>query len=67
MASRARRRRTRKRPRRWLALLTALGAAGAAFWLLMAGDPDSPLGEIDAASRQELERVLETAEGARSP
>ena len=67
MASRARRRRTRKRPRRWLALITALGVAVAALWLLVAGGSDSPLGEIDAASRQELERVLEKAERPGSP
>jgi len=63
MASRSkRRRRTRTQPRRWLALGLALVVAAGALWLLVAGEPGSPLGEIDAASRQELEHLLEQAD-----
>ncbi|MBW2269863.1 MAG: hypothetical protein JRH16_14920 [Deltaproteobacteria bacterium] len=59
-------RRAAKRPRRWLALAFGLVACGVAFWVLLDGGSEPPLGEIDAASRAELERVLERADGARA-
>ena len=64
MASRSKpRTRARAQPRRWLVLGLALLAAAGALWMLVAGEPDTPLGEIDAASRAKLERVLEQSEG----
>ena len=41
----------------------ALVMAAGALWMLVAGDRDTPLAEIDAASRAKLERVLEQSEG----
>jgi len=63
MASRSKRRpRARAQPRRWLVLGLALLTAAGALWMLVAGAPDTPLAEIDAASRAKLERVLEKSE-----
>lgn len=47
---------------RWIAAMTGLGLAAVAFWLLL-GLREEPPEEIDAASRAELERVLDEADG----
>lgn len=69
MAARTKRRTrgAQRRPRRWLALALGLGLAGLAAWFLVGTAEQAPLGDIDAASRAELERVLETAEQDGSP
>ncbi|MCP4239488.1 MAG: hypothetical protein GY772_02895 [bacterium] len=55
-------RRSKRRPRRWLLLGLGLLAAAGALLMLVGRGSDSPLAEIDAASRMKLERVLEQAE-----
>ncbi len=58
-------RRTRgaqSRPRRWLVFAIGLGLASLAGWFLLGTAEEAPLGKIDAASRAELERVLEQAD-----
>ena len=64
MPSRTKRRprRAAKRPKRWLAVVFALAVGAGAFWALLGGDGE-PLGRIDAASRAELDRVLQEADG----
>lgn len=63
MASRAKRgSRKSRRPRRWLALGVGLLACAGALWALFGASQPPPLGEIDAASRAQLDRVLERAE-----
>jgi hypothetical protein len=64
MASRAKRgsSKARARPRRWLALGLGLLIVAGALYVLVRGRDERPLGEIDAASRAQLERVLEQAE-----
>jgi hypothetical protein len=55
---------------RWLALSLGLAVAAAALWTLVAGGGPAPppQGEIDAASRAALERVLAEGEsGERRP
>ena len=55
---------------RWIALIVGLGIAAAAVWLLLTGRGEKPMGEIDDASRERLERVLEESEsptGSKSP
>ena len=47
---------------RWIALTFGLVAVGAALYVLASGAKAPPMGEIDAASRARLERVLEDAE-----
>ncbi len=49
---------------RWILFVAALGIAALAGWMLLATPGGEPLGEIDSASREKLERVLEEA-GAR--
>ena len=44
---------------RWIALIGGLGVAALAVWLLVTGRGEKPMGEIDEASRERLERVLE--------
>ena len=57
------RRRVRGR-RRWPWLVAAAGAAALGAWWTLAGPgaPAPPLDEIDAESREALERVLREAE-----
>lgn len=50
------------RSRRWLVLVCGLALAALAGWFLVGTADQAPLGDIDAASRAELERVLERAE-----
>lgn len=45
--------------KRWFALTLGLAIAAGALYVLAAGQGDEPLGHIDAASRDRLERVLE--------
>lgn len=47
---------------RWIALTFGLAAVGAALYVLASGAKRPPMGEIDSASRERLERVLEDAE-----
>ncbi len=47
---------------RWIALIGGLGVAAAAVWFLLMGRGEMPMGEIDDASRERLERVLEDSE-----
>ena len=47
---------------RWLALILGLAVAATALYAFVKDDVEAPLGEIDAASRHSLERVLEQAE-----
>ena len=48
--------------KRWLALGLGFVIAAVALYVLASSGGDSPLGEIDAASRARLERVLEEAD-----
>jgi len=48
--------------KRWLALGLGLLIAAFALYLLASSGGDEPSGDIDAASRARLERVLEQAE-----
>jgi len=48
---------------RWLVLTFGLAMVGVALYVLASGRTDAPMGEIDAASRAGLERVLEEADG----
>jgi ABC-type sulfate/molybdate transport systems ATPase subunit len=48
--------------KRWLALALGLVIAALALYLLASSGGDEPSGEIDAASRERLERVLEEAD-----
>ena len=63
MAARAkhRSRTNRGRSRRWL-LLGAGVAIGVGVWLWIRDARHAPMSEIDAASRAQLERVLEQAD-----
>jgi hypothetical protein len=54
-----------KRVKRWLALALGLAIAAGSLWLLASRGDDPPLGKIGDASRAELRRVLEQAEGER--
>ncbi len=47
---------------RWIALIGGLGVAALAGWFLLTGGAEQPMGEIDDASRERLERVLEASE-----
>ena len=47
---------------RWIALIGGLGVAAAAVWFLVSDRGEKPMGEIDDASRERLERVLEASE-----
>ncbi len=47
---------------RWIALIGGLGVAALAVWFLLIGGAGQPMGEIDDASRERLERVLEASE-----
>ena len=69
MATRAKRgsRRSRPRPRRWLALCLGLAACGGAAWALLRSPAGEPLGEIGVDSREELHRVLERADREAGP
>ena len=48
--------------KRWLALALGLLIAALALYVLASSGGDEPSGEIDAASRARLERVLEEAD-----
>ena len=48
--------------KRWLALALGLVIAALALYVLASSGGDEPSGEIDAASRARLERVLEEAD-----
>jgi len=48
--------------KRWHALALGLVVAALALYVLASSGGDSPSGEIDAASRARLERVLEQAD-----
>jgi hypothetical protein len=48
--------------KRWLALALGLVIAALALYVLASSGGDGPSGEIDAASRARLERVLEEAD-----
>jgi hypothetical protein len=48
--------------KRWLALVLGLVIAALALYVLASSGGDRPSGDIDAASRARLERVLEQAE-----
>ena len=47
---------------RWIALIGGLGVAAAAIRFLVTGRGDHPMGEIDDASRERFEHVLEASE-----
>jgi hypothetical protein len=47
---------------RWIVLIGGLGVAAAAIWFLVTGRGEKPMGAIDDASRERLERVLEASE-----
>ncbi len=65
------RRRPRKaalpRTRRWLALAGGLALCAGALYVLGAGRIETAPGEIDAASRSKLERVLEREDRGTRP
>ena len=48
--------------KRWLALVLGVSIAALALYVIASSGGDEPAGEIDAASRARLERVLEEAE-----
>jgi hypothetical protein len=48
---------------RWLLVLVGLAVGAAALYALVPGE-DLPLDDIDAASRQKLERVLRESGGS---
>ena len=48
--------------KRWLALGLGLLIAAVALYVIASSGGDAPSGEIDAASRERLERVLEEAD-----
>jgi hypothetical protein len=52
---------------RWLAILLGLGAAALAIWALTVRRTAPPMDDIDAASRQQLEKVLRDAEPEPGP
>ena len=52
---------------RWLAILLGLGAAALAIWALTVRRTAPPMDDIDAASRQQLEKVLRDAEPESGP
>ena len=64
MAARAkhRSRTTRGRSRRWLLLGAGVAIGAGAVWLWIRDARHAPMSEIDAASRAQLERVLEQAD-----
>jgi hypothetical protein len=43
---------------RWLALTVGLAIVAVALYALVSGRADPPMGDIDAASRAHLEKVL---------
>ncbi len=47
---------------RWIALTLGLAVAAVSLYVLARGGGGEPLGRIDAASRESLERVLRQAE-----
>ena len=47
---------------RWLAFTFGLAVVGVALYVLASGAKAPPMGEIDSASRDRLERVLEDAD-----
>ena len=47
---------------RWLAFTFGLAMGGGALYVLASGAKAPPMGEIDSASRDRLERVLEDAD-----
>ncbi len=47
---------------RWIALTLGLAVAAVSLYVLARGGGEEPLGRIDAASRDSLERVLRQAE-----
>jgi hypothetical protein len=57
----------RGRVTRWLAILLGLGAAALAIWALAVRRGAPPMDDIDAASRQQLEKVLREAEPEPGP
>ncbi len=47
---------------RWIALTLGLAVAVLSLYVLVRGGGDQPLGRIDSASRDSLDRVLREAE-----
>ena len=47
---------------RWIALTLGLAVAAVSLYVLARGSGEQPLGRIDAASRDSLERVLQQAD-----
>ncbi|MDJ0850970.1 MAG: hypothetical protein QNK04_21575 [Myxococcota bacterium] len=47
---------------RWIALTLGLAVAAVSLYVLAQGGGEQPLGQIDAASRDSLQRVLREAD-----